>query len=102
MGTSAFTRNIPLKILSIALALLLWVHVATEKDYEVEAHLPVTSVIHPTSLTLVNAPPDTIVALISASGKTLLRSAWKQAGASIRLDQLRVGTRDVSLNKGNV
>ena len=65
-------RNMTLKALALALAVLLWVHVATDKSYEVEATLPVTDVSLGVGLALAEAPPDSITALITASGKDLL------------------------------
>lgn len=97
-----FLRNISTKTLAVALAGLLWVHVATDKEYVVEVPLPVTTVTHAPDLALTEAPPDTIVALLSASGKTLLRGGWRRAGVAVRLDYLRIGQRDVRLDQSNV
>lgn len=97
-----YFRNIGTKALAVVLAILLWAHVATDKEYTVEASLPVTSVTHAANLTLTDPPPDTIVALLEAKGKTLLRSGWRRAGVVIRLDNLRIGQRDVRLDQSNV
>lgn len=97
-----YFRNIGAKVSAVILATLLWAHVATDKEYVIEAALPVTSVTHSANLTLTEPPPDTIVALLQARGKTLLRSGWRRAGVVIRLNQLRIGQRDVRLDQSNV
>lgn len=91
-------RNMTLKGLALALATLLWVHVATDKSYEVEATLPVTDVSLGEGLALAEAPPDSITALITATGKDLLRSAWRNAGIALRLNDERAGVRMVDLD----
>ncbi|MFQ5607040.1 MAG: hypothetical protein ACE5GA_03765 [Candidatus Zixiibacteriota bacterium] len=98
----SLSRNVAVKALAVALALLLWVHVATDKEYEVEAHLPVTSVSHARNLALTEPPPDTIVALVAATGKSLLRSGWRSAGVTVRLDQMQIGQRDIRFSAANV
>lgn len=97
-----FFRNFATKALAVVLATVLWAHVATDKEYVVEVSLPVTSVTHAANLALTEPPPDTIVALLAANGKTLLRSGWRQAGVVIRLDYLQIGQRDLRLDQSNV
>ena len=86
----------------MALALLLWAHVATDKTYVVEATLPVTSVIPAKGMALLEPPPDSLLVQISATGKNLLRSRWRKSGVSIRLSETRFGMREVVLSPENV
>lgn len=97
-----FTSNLTLKALAVALALLLWAHVATDKRFEVETTLPVTAAVAAENTALASPPPDSLVALISATGKDLLRTGWRTAGLSLRIDETRLGVRDIDLSSENV
>jgi YbbR domain-containing protein len=94
--------NLPLKVLAVTLALLLWLHVVTEKNYEVEQTLPVALVLTAENRALAAPPPDSLHTLISASGKALLRSGWKKKGVSIRVGETRIGRRELELSADNV
>lgn len=97
-----FPRNLSLKALAVALALLLWVHVATEKTYEVNLSLPVTAVTLPEGRILSSPPPDSVLVALSAVGKALLRRGWKKSGIHLRLDEARLGRREIDLHPGNI
>ncbi len=73
-------ENLWVKIAAILLAILLWFHVATEKTYQMEISLPLAHIELSEELVIVEPPPDSIKILVSASGKTLLRSDWKRSG----------------------
>jgi YbbR domain-containing protein len=73
-------ENLWVKIASVLLATLLWFHVATEKTYQMEISLPLAQIEVSDDLVIAEPPPDSIRVLVSASGKTLLRSAWKRSG----------------------
>ncbi len=94
--------NLPLKVLAVALALLFWLHVVTEKNYEVEETLPVSLVLTADNRALAEPPPDSLHMLISATGKALLRSGWKEKGVSIRVGETRIGRRELELSTENV
>ena len=94
--------NLPLKALAVMLALLLWLHVATDKVYEVEETLPVSVVLTPENRALAVAPPDSVRVRLSATGKTFLRSGWRRKGVALRLSESRIGTRESDLTTGNV
>jgi hypothetical protein len=94
--------NLPLKALAVALALLFWLHVVTEKNYEVEETLPVSLILTAENRALAEPPPDSLRMLISATGKALLRSAWKEKGVSIRVGETRIGRRELELSTDNV
>lgn len=102
MLKSVLTNNLLLKLLSVALATLLWVHVATDRSYEVQATLPVKEVITADRVALAEPPPDSITTTISATGKDLLRQDWRRAGLLLRMEQNRIGSYEVDLNTSNV
>jgi len=76
-------ENLWVKISAILLAILLWFHVATEKTFQVEISLPLAQIEISDDLVIAEPPPDSVRVLISASGKTLLRSSWKRSGVRL-------------------
>ncbi len=94
--------NLPLKALATALAVILWLHVVTDKVYEVERTFPVSEVITSESRALAEAPPDSLKALVSATGKAFLRGGWQEKGVSIRISETRIGRRELELTTENV
>jgi YbbR domain-containing protein len=65
-------HNIILKASAVALALLLWVHVATNKTYEYQLNLPLKVVNVPKGLVLVSETPSIVAIKVRATGKQLL------------------------------
>jgi hypothetical protein len=65
-------HNIVLKASAVALALLLWVHVATNKTYEYQLNLPLKVVNVPKGLVLVSETPSMGAIKVRATGKQLL------------------------------
>jgi YbbR domain-containing protein len=65
-------RNIVLKVSAVALALLLWVHVATNKTYEYQLNLPLSVVGVPKGLILLSDVPSIAAIKVRATGKQLL------------------------------
>ncbi|MCH9030978.1 MAG: YbbR-like domain-containing protein [candidate division Zixibacteria bacterium] len=95
-------EDLPQKISAIILALLLWVHVATDKTYELTAAIPVTSVIIPDEFCLAEAPPDSIFVIVSSTAKRFWRSGWRKAGLVLRADGARRGRREYDVDLGNL
>ncbi len=94
-------ENLWLKIISLAIGLLLWFHVATDKVYEYDIRLPVTVILLSDSLTLSESPPDSILVTVSAVGKQLLRNKWKERGLIINATQYNGGRYLINLSKDN-
>lgn len=94
-------RNTWTKIVSLTLGLLLWVHVATEKEYSYELNLPITDIILKDNLTLAKRPADSLTVIVSATGKRLLRQKWRHRGIRINASQLAIGTHDLNLGPSN-
>ena len=94
-------KNFWLKIVAFVLGLMVWVHVATEKTYNYEFQLPVTEITLNDGLALSQPPPDSLVVLVTASGKQLLRSKWRQEGLRINATQYQAGRFNVGLSSQN-
>jgi len=77
---SRLFNNLWVKLASLILASLLWIHVATNKIYQEEITLPINLVDISNKLVLTDPPPDSVTVLVSATGKKLLQSDWKRGG----------------------
>lgn len=95
-------NNLWVKVAAILLAVLLWLHVATEKVYQNQITLPVTQVDLPSDLVLVEPPPESLLVTVSAIGKALLRSDWKRSGARLQITDGRPGRFKQDIATGNV
>ncbi|MFQ5499928.1 MAG: YbbR-like domain-containing protein [Candidatus Zixiibacteriota bacterium] len=93
--------NFWLRIIAVAMALILWVHVATEEMYDYQITLPVVEVHVGDSLALVEPPPDSLTVVVSATGKQLLRSKWRERGLRINAATYRVGRYETALTPAN-
>lgn len=93
--------NFWLKVTAVVLGLLIWLHVATDKQYTYQLHLPVTDVTLNDSLTLAERPPDSLLVSVSGTGKQLLRKKWRSRGLRINASHLRVGDHQITLGTDN-
>ena len=94
-------KNFWFKIVAFGLGLLVWVHVATEKTYNYEFRLPVAEVTLAEGLALSAEPPESLLVLISASGKQLFRQKWRHRGLKINASQFSAGRFSINLSTGN-
>jgi YbbR domain-containing protein len=94
-------ENIWIKVVALLMGLLLWFHVATEKVYKYRLSLPITDIVLGERLTLVDAPPDSMTVVVSASGKQLLRQKWRERGMKISATQLSIGHHTINLTTAN-
>lgn len=94
--------NFWLKVTAVILGLLVWIHVATEKEYSYDLRLPVTDVALGDSLTLASPPPESLSVTVSATGKQLLRKKWRDRGLRINASQYTPGRHQVALTANNV
>lgn len=94
--------NFWLKATAVVLALLVWVHVATEKEYSHDMKLPITDVALDASLTLASPPPESLTVTVSATGKQLLRKKWRHRGLRVNATQYNAGRHQVALSTNNV
>lgn len=93
--------NIWLRIAAIVMGLLLWFHVATDKKYNYEVTVPIKEIIVKENLALSAPPPDSLTIIVSASGKQLLRSGWKETGIRINASQYLPGSYNFELSVAN-
>jgi YbbR domain-containing protein len=94
-------NNFWLKLLALVIGLLVWVHVATEKTYTYQLKLPVTRVDLKAHQTLAVQPPDSLAVIISAKGKQLLQTAWRDQGIRINASKLLAGEYVLNLTPEN-
>lgn len=91
-------QNPGLKLAGLGLAVLLWFHVATNKEYETTIDYTFDYVNLPDSLTLAARPSETIGANVQGSGKLLLRFWWQNRRWPIDLAGARVGSLTIPLD----
>ena len=94
-------KNFWLKVVAFAMALMIWIHVATNKTYNYELKLPVTEVVLKDGLTLAKEPPDSLEVAVSATGKQLLRRKWRDRGLRINANQYQAGRFNMSISALN-
>lgn len=92
--------NLGLKIVGLFLALLLWLHVATNRDYETSITYDFRYTGLPDSLVLGSAPPERTTVLAQGSGKQLLRLIWQERVWAIGLQDAQPGSLRVPLSPG--
>jgi hypothetical protein len=95
---SSPVTNILLKITAVLLAVLLWFHVVSKKQYEYSLTLPVTEFDLPAGIGPVSGFPDSLTVQVMADGKGLMRTDWKKAGLKIKATRLRRGINTLDLN----
>ncbi len=84
-------HNLPLKIGALLLALLLWVHVATNKPYEYQFELPLVIDNIPAGLLQTNLLPTSIAVRVKTSGKQLIVLDANQPRLRISAAEYREG-----------
>jgi YbbR domain-containing protein len=95
-------QNIWIKLVAVALGLLLWFHVATNKTYTQRMTLPVAGIDVKEGLALATAPPDSLEVAVTATGKRLLLGVVRTEQLRINLTSLKPGTHQVDLTPSNV
>jgi YbbR domain-containing protein len=90
-----------LKIIALTLGLLLWFHVATDKIYNYQLSMPVTDVSLDANLALSQPPPESLMVIVSATGKQLLRQRWRERGLKIIATGLTPGRHQLKLTASN-
>lgn len=95
-------KNILLKVGAFALALLLWVHVATNRTYEYQLDIPIKIVNIPEDLILVSQPPTSLPVTIKATGKQLISMALADPEIDISAVDYSAGTYERELEDSDV
>jgi len=97
------TANIGLKILSIFIAVVVWFHVITEKNYEQIFTIPLTFKNLKDNLIFVEAPPKSVKVSIRGTGKELLVfKLGRKPTAIYDLTGIGRGWKRIELNETNV
>lgn len=96
-----FLGNIWIKLIALALGLLLWIHVATEKIYNYEITLPLAEIVLKEQTALAEIPPDSVTVVVSATGKQLLREQWREQGLRVNASQFAPGRYDLVMTPDN-
>lgn len=91
MDFSPVTQNLGLKLGSLAVALLLWFHTATERDYELVRPIPFEVIGVAADRVVAQEVPATIEVRFQGKGKRLLTLPWRDV--TIRQDVSEVETR---------
>ncbi len=84
-------KNLTLKIGAVLLALLLWVHVATNKAYEYQVDAALRLVNVPAGLILVSDFPSTVTLRVKATGKQLIALAARDVMVQVDAAEFREG-----------
>lgn len=92
-------KNLGLKILGLFLAMLLWFHVATDKEYEIDITYSFEYTEPPESLLIAARPPQEVRVRAQATGKSLIRTLWQDRIWRIDLDSAQSGTLAVALTR---
>ena len=90
-----------LKIFALAMGLLLWFHVATDKVYNHQLNLPISEIAVGDDLSLIGGKPDSMMVVVSATGKQLLRTKWQARGLRINAGQFHAGRHNMTLTTAN-
>ncbi|MDF1543556.1 MAG: YbbR-like domain-containing protein [bacterium] len=93
--------NFWLRVVALLMGILLWLHVATEKQYTYEVRLPVSEISLPEELSLISDPVDSVDVIVSATGKKLLRKKWRANGIRISATGFEAGRHTLTLNPSN-
>jgi len=95
-------ENLWAKLAALLLAFLLWFHVATDKTYQYETNLSLTQIELNDEIALNAPPPNEFRVIVSATGKRLLRSDWKNAGLRLMIDRNRAGRANINFDQTNL
>jgi YbbR domain-containing protein len=87
-----FTRNFGLKIMSLFLAMVLWLFVAIEKDSEVSLSIPVEIVNLPAGLVVASRPPSRIDVRVTGPKVLLMSLRWDLPKVYLDMKDAHEGT----------
>ncbi len=94
-------ENFWLRVVALLMGILLWFHVATEKQYTYQLRLPVSEITLKEDLSLISDPVDSLDVIVSATGKKLLRKKWRKKGVRISATGFDAGRQTLALNPSN-
>lgn len=95
-------ENLWVKIAALVLAIMLWLHVATDKTYQMQLALPLTQVEITGDLILTEPPPESVLVVVTADGKSLISNDWKDRGLRLVISQSRPGRFKGQISTDNI
>jgi hypothetical protein len=84
--------NLGLKLFALLLAVLLYLHVLTDRTVEETVEFPLTVSALPDSLALASSPPTTVAARLRGTGKQILRLRYLKPALDVSLAGVTPGT----------
>jgi YbbR domain-containing protein len=94
-----FFHNLALKLVALFAALILWLHVTTEKIYTVTETIEIRYLNPPKNIAILNPLPDKATAVIRGKGKSLLLLKFSKLAVNVNLARLRPGIRTIRIPK---
>jgi hypothetical protein len=95
-------HNLGLKLASVLLGVLVYLHVYTDRVHEHEFSLPIELTRKPDSLAVVGSPPARAAVLFRGRGKELLKLRWRTPVVEVDLTGAGGGRFDHSLSVADV
>lgn len=95
-------RNIGLKLTSVLLSVIIYLHVYTDRVHETKLWLPVEFKGRPDSLAVTGPPPARALVLLRGRGKELLKLRWRVPVVEIDLSGAASGRFNHSLSVADV
>ena len=95
-------HNFGLKLASVALGILVYVHVTTEQVHERQIWMPIALIRLPADLALMSSEPGRARVLLRGHGKDLLKLRWQSAMIEVDLSDASPGRFVHSLSASDV
>lgn len=84
-------HNLGLKLASIAIGVVIYLHVYTDQVHDGQFWLPIALVRQPDSLAVVGEPPGRALVLLRGRGKELIKLKWRSPEIEVDLSAARRG-----------
>ena len=95
-------KNWQLKLIALIFALLLWFHVKSEREYVIEASIPLRVAGYPDYLSLTEPPPESLTVRLMGKGKVLLPLTPTRLKAEVVLNQAEKGVGSYRLSQKDI
>ncbi len=103
MKKGDFFNDLGIKVAALILALIIWFHATTEKNYTQVIEMPVTySYQLPDSLILLSMPPRSVRLRVSAKGKSLLKLKYTKNFYRVEVGKLEIGKNIFDMSQGDI
>jgi len=96
------THNLGLKIMSLFLAIVLWLFIAAEKDSEISFSVPVEIVNLPNGLVVASRPPARIDVRVAGPKVVLMSLQWNLPKVFLDMKDAREGTTEFPRLEGTI